>query len=169
MGLTKEEKYKIYLQEKERLANEEQQIETAKLQTLTDEDRLKIFNEIESKNTVFVNKEALIIPGKNTAFNIGAFVVGASFFVHIGLGLILLAVFVIYHGARIVTGNPVILSPMISFKCPKCDHLHKNFIRKDEFIEHKNTGKLRAGCLNCKDKFQLVIEESVLNSTQKKS
>ena len=164
LELTKDEKYKIYIEEKERLLKEEQLIEKKKLDTLTDASRFRIYNEMESKNTINVKEQDLQFPDKKKKrnFEILAGVVGVSFFINVIFGFLLLMAFAIYYGFQFFKGG-INFEPMISFRCPKCDHKHRNFIRKAEEQEQKIFGGIQATCLSCKHTFRLVVEENVLS------
>ncbi|MFT9600281.1 hypothetical protein [Mesobacillus sp.] len=160
MELTKEQKYKIYLEEKERLKEEQ---ERDLINSLTEEEKQKIIKEIEANDTVFVTEKDILYPNEKQTKKYTIFFALAvmSMFINIFFGAALLTAIFIYSVYLGVT-NRMIMEPNIKYHCPKCDQKHINIIRKEEEHQQQKTGSIRAKCLVCEYQFRLVVGDTAI-------
>ncbi|MFC0476834.1 hypothetical protein ACFFHF_16650 [Robertmurraya beringensis] len=157
MELTKEEKYKIYEEEKERLRQIEEEAERKRLDSLSPEEKKKIFAELESRNTLVVNGNNLIYHKSKVLFIISIAITIIVFFINIyaGIGVLIATIYLEFFKK-----NDGILK--LKYNCPKCNHLHSNVLRNEEIAEQRKNGFIKAKCLSCSHVFQLNVEEDVL-------
>lgn len=163
MELTKEQKYRIYLEEQERLKEEEKKLERDLINSLTDEDKQKIIEEIEARNLIYVTEKDILYPDKKQTRNYGVFFTLAvmSLFINVFLGAVFL-ISVIGYYVFLGATNRMIMDPNISYHCPRCEQKHINIIRPEEKQQQQRTGSIKATCLVCKYKFRLVVGDVVL-------
>lgn len=163
MELTKEQKYKIFLEEKERLKKEQEQQERDLIDSLTPEEKQNIVEEIEARNTVYVTEKDLLYPDeKQTKKYIILIALAAmSLFIHVFIGAIFLISVISYYVYLGIT-HKMIMDPNVKYYCPKCDHEHINIIRVEEKNEQERTGSIKATCFSCNQEFRLAVDKVVL-------
>lgn len=161
MNLTDAEKYKIYLEEKERLKSQEEH----KLKNIPIEEKEKIFKEFQDNKIVYVDMENVIFPRfslKHVSWIWGIGIVIVYYFISIlgtFLWLIGFPILVIILGVRNVT----LFSTAIRYSCPDCNHVHQNNIRVEEKKEMEITGYIKAKCFKCSCNFNLIVEKKVFS------
>lgn len=163
MELTKEQKYKIYLEEQDRLKKEQEQQERDLINSLTDDEKHKIVEEIEARNTVYVTEKDILYPDEKRIkkYTILFALAVMSLFINVFIGAVFLIGVFSYYVYLGISKN-FIMEPNIKYICPKCNREHINIVRVEERNEQKSTGSIKATCLECKYKFRLVIGDAVL-------
>ena len=170
MELTKEEKYKIYLGEKEK----NEKIEKQRLLEITDEKKQQIYNEYKEKRVVYVSVNDVLYPKVSlnvysiTLGSVAAFITLFNFFfgVLFVIGAFLVSVVLYFYNYK-----SFLLFPEIQYTCPICNQDHHNRSRLEDQREMEATGYVKAKCKKCGANFNLVVEENVfeiLNVENKK-
>lgn len=160
LELTKEEKYKIYLGEKEKNEQKEKQ----RLQEITDEQKQQIYNEYKEKEVVYVSDKDVLYP--NVSLKVFSIIFGivvafiALFNFLLGL-LVMIGAFFGFVALYFYNYKSFLLFPEIQYKCPICNSEHHNRTRIEEQREMEATGYVKAVCKKCGAKFNLVVEANV--------
>lgn len=165
MDITPQEKIRIY---KEELLARRQQTEAndrKKVETLTQEEREEIFNEINQFPSVFVEEADITKPHRPPA--------GLSYIVG-GIALITAVYFSFSLGIVLAIAGSFIVWKMsssvyeIRYNCPTCGHQHDYplYFEEDQ-NSFKNAGYVLAKCRNCSQDFNLYCESLYGNTIWK--
>lgn len=165
LSLNAKGKYEIYKNELEKRKQREKEEAKSKIENLTEEEKIKIFQEFNEKDVVLVEEKNLLLPNEkakkiNTLIMlVGWFVLW--FFVSFGLAILWMIGWLIIP---IILGlmNIIVQIPKITFTCPFCKEEHNDIIRDEEVKESKDTGFIHAKCKNCKKSFYLLVAPDVL-------
>lgn len=162
MSLTNEEKHKIYLEEKERLAK----LEEEKLKNISPEEKQKIYREFMDNKVLFLDQNHIVQPNSSNAVIavIGGIGLTIAFFIFGFSGIIIWVILYAVILAVLYRNKVLIPSPELKYSCPDCNHTHINFIREFEEQEMNTNGFIKAKCVKCNSDFKVVVDKEVLSS-----